>query len=382
MDAATACLQSEPCRRGGSSGGFAAQAGPGAEAEIEIGPAEGEFFELRTADCNGLASDLNSAEGLVEAHGRVASEHPAGHAMEAAGAKGAGDGFDEAAAGTMALTVPEEIDGVELAVIAGDRAAQRASAGKSEGMAHVLRDKDGVVSGGELLAPPLGAGFNAEGGEKGKRYDAGVSSTPALHLDPCDGVGIFERGGADREFHELQSSTEARDALQLGLLRYAGERGMRETGERLTPLQHRAQNRCFGCGPANPAGLRLEFLLAEDGSVVCFARVSENYEGPAGYLHGGIIASLLDETMSKSVRAKGFTAMTRHIEVDYLRPVPSRSAIRLEGRTVGSDGRKHHTEAKILNEAGETLAKGKGLFIEVKPRENTVGRSEDRPTVD
>ena len=47
------------------------------------------------------------------------------------------------------------------------------------------------------------------------------------------------------------------------------------------------------------------------------------FEGHPGFLHGGIIATLLDETMSKAVRARGLTAMTRHMEVDYKRPVPS-----------------------------------------------------------
>ena len=39
---------------------------------------------------------------------------------------------------------------------------------------------------------------------------------------------------------------------------------MKAHSEKLTPLAHTAHNRCFGCGPANPAGLHLEFLLAED----------------------------------------------------------------------------------------------------------------------
>ena len=43
---------------------------------------------------------------------------------------------------------------------------------------------------------------------------------------------------------------------------------MTEGREHLTPFAHSASNRCFGCGPANPAGLHLEFLLAPDGSVV------------------------------------------------------------------------------------------------------------------
>ena len=138
--------------------------------------------------------------------------------------------------------------------------------------------------------------------------------------------------------------------------------------EKLTPMAHMAQNRCFGCGPANAAGLQLEFLLAEDGSVVCLPTIPESFEGPAGYLHGGIIATLLDEAMSKSVRARGLTAMTRQMEIDYQRPVPSTVPIRLEGRLVRSEGRKHWTEARLRNHRGHVLAEGKGLFVEVRAR--------------
>ena len=143
---------------------------------------------------------------------------------------------------------------------------------------------------------------------------------------------------------------------------------MRKPEENLTPLAHTAQNCCFGCGHANPTGLRLEFLLAEDHSVVSLPSIPGTFEGPTGYLHGGIIATLLDETMSKSIRVRGFTAMTRHMEVEYLHPVPSRVQLRLEGRLTHNEGRKHWAEAKILNAEGTTLARGKGLFIEVRPR--------------
>jgi uncharacterized protein (TIGR00369 family) len=136
--------------------------------------------------------------------------------------------------------------------------------------------------------------------------------------------------------------------------------------ENLTPLAHAAQNRCFGCGQANPVGLQLEFLLAPDGRVVSFATVPDTYEGPPGYLHGGIIATLLDEAMSKSVRAGGIVAMTRRLEIEYLRPVPSASPIRIEGRVLRSDGRKQWVEAKILDQGGVPLAEGKGLFIEIR----------------
>jgi uncharacterized protein (TIGR00369 family) len=141
---------------------------------------------------------------------------------------------------------------------------------------------------------------------------------------------------------------------------------MMEKTEKLTPMAHGAQNFCFGCGMDNTAGLRLEFYLAEDGSVVCPVAVSETFEGPPGYVHGGIIATLLDEAMSKSVRAKGIPAMTRSIEVDYRRPVPSGAPLRIEGRLLRSEERKHWTEARILNAEGTTLASAKGLFVQVR----------------
>lgn len=147
---------------------------------------------------------------------------------------------------------------------------------------------------------------------------------------------------------------------------------MKERSQVLTPLAHTAHNRCFGCGPANPSGLHLNFMLAEDGTVVCDANIPDTFEGPRGFLHGGIIATLLDETMSKAVRSHNVVGMTRHMEVDYKRPVPCSASIRLEGRLYHHEGRKHWAEASILDEAGAVLAHSKGLFIEVRPRHERV----------
>jgi len=136
--------------------------------------------------------------------------------------------------------------------------------------------------------------------------------------------------------------------------------------EQLQPLYHGARNHCFGCGQANPVGLRLEFSKSKTGAVISRATIGDNYEGPPGYLHGGIIASLLDEAMSKANRVRGVTAMTRQMQVEYLRPVPSNSPIRIEGNVTRSEGRKHWTEARIQNAEGIILAHATGLFIAIR----------------
>jgi uncharacterized protein (TIGR00369 family) len=134
---------------------------------------------------------------------------------------------------------------------------------------------------------------------------------------------------------------------------------------RLTPLAHGALNRCFGCGLENKSGLRLRFFVDGDQQIVCHTRLPRRFEGPPGHVHGGIIATLLDETMSKANRQHGITAMTRQMEVEYLRPVPLQQPLTIKARRVSNQGCRNFCEAEILDPSGIVLARGKALFIAV-----------------
>ncbi len=128
------------------------------------------------------------------------------------------------------------------------------------------------------------------------------------------------------------------------------------------------QNHCFGCGPANPNGLHLRFVLdAEAGTATARFRLTRRFEGPPGHIHGGIIATLLDEAMGKVNKLKDVVALTRHMEVEYLRPVPLRQALTVVGTSVGIEGRKHTNRAEIRDAEGQVLARGTGLFIAIDP---------------
>jgi uncharacterized protein (TIGR00369 family) len=146
----------------------------------------------------------------------------------------------------------------------------------------------------------------------------------------------------------------------------SGERAPERATKRLTPLAHGTQNGCFGCGDANPSGLGLRFYVDEDDRILCHFTLEKRFEGPPGYAHGGIIATLLDEAMSKANRHRGVYAMTRHMEVDFLRPVPLGVELVLEGRSASEEGRKHRCDAELREPGGRVLATGRGLFVEVK----------------
>ena len=129
-------------------------------------------------------------------------------------------------------------------------------------------------------------------------------------------------------------------------------------------------NHCFGCGALNPVGLKLKFVIETlaTGNVVATASIqlTRAYQGGTGHMHGGIIATLMDEAMSKLNKPLEVSAVTRHIEVDYLRPSPVDVELTLVGRHVRREGRKLFHAAELINLEGEVLAKAQGLFIVVE----------------
>ena len=125
---------------------------------------------------------------------------------------------------------------------------------------------------------------------------------------------------------------------------------------------------CFGCGPSNPEGLHLQFTIDRDaGTAKASVALDERYQGAPGYVHGGIIATLLDEAMSKLNRPLGLLAMTRHMAVDYLRPVPVHTALSLSSHHVRREGRKLFHEANLADAQGAILAQCTGLWIVIDP---------------
>jgi uncharacterized protein (TIGR00369 family) len=128
------------------------------------------------------------------------------------------------------------------------------------------------------------------------------------------------------------------------------------------------KNYCFACGKNNPDGMRLRFAYDENRKrYVSRFRLDKRYTGPPGHCHGGIIATILDEAMGKVNKLRQVVALTSEITVNYLKPVPLNKPLRVESREVSVKGRRHINMAEILNQKGEVLARGRGMFIEIDP---------------
>lgn len=149
------------------------------------------------------------------------------------------------------------------------------------------------------------------------------------------------------------------------------------------PAQDRPpKNHCFACGKDNPDGMKLKFYADEEARrTICEFELSQRYQGPPGHAHGGIIATILDEAMGKVNKFRKVVALTKKMEVEYLKPVPLGKPLKVIGHEQQVIGRQHINVAEIYNDKGEVLARSTGTFVAVD-----VGRvfarylkSEDEP---
>jgi uncharacterized protein (TIGR00369 family) len=129
---------------------------------------------------------------------------------------------------------------------------------------------------------------------------------------------------------------------------------------------HSALNYCFACGKDNPKGMRLKFYSDEETRrTFCKFKLPRHLQGPPGHAHGGIIATILDEAMGKVNKFRSVVALTRSMNVQYLKPVPLGQPLTVTGWEQRVEGREHTNVAEIATENGEVLARSTGVFVVV-----------------
>ena len=141
------------------------------------------------------------------------------------------------------------------------------------------------------------------------------------------------------------------------------------------------EGRCFGCGPANDRGLRIQ--SHEDGDELVADWTPEPHHAAfEGVLNGGVIGTLLDchanwTAAMHLMRARGEAAPPSCVTADYairlLRPTPMDGPVQLRARVVESAGNRATVEAE-LSAGGTVTATCRGTFVAVGPDHPAWGR--------
>ena len=121
---------------------------------------------------------------------------------------------------------------------------------------------------------------------------------------------------------------------------------------------------CFACGKANPIGLKLDFAFEGDEYVTHF-EVKREYQGWQGIVHGGLLATVLDETMARMLWEKDRNAITGRLSVRYLEPVKVGDSLTVRARITKDHSRLIETEARATNADGTLVAEATAVSMGV-----------------
>jgi acyl-coenzyme A thioesterase PaaI-like protein len=120
--------------------------------------------------------------------------------------------------------------------------------------------------------------------------------------------------------------------------------------------------RCFACGPENASGLRMTFEYG-DGTARCRVTPGGDFGGWCAILHGGIVATLLDEAMAHATIGAGVRAVTARMEVRFRKAVPTDTPLIAAGAVRNRRGRMLEVEATLTGDDGTLYAESSGRFI-------------------
>ncbi len=123
-------------------------------------------------------------------------------------------------------------------------------------------------------------------------------------------------------------------------------------------------NACYVCGRENPSGLKLDFFDI-DGRVETTFTPGPEHQGWPGFVHGGILFAVLDETIGRV----GFTVdaftMSGRVEIRYRRPAPIGMELRFVASLVRDRGRALELQGFAQLPDGSIVAEATGLYMRV-----------------
>ena len=127
-----------------------------------------------------------------------------------------------------------------------------------------------------------------------------------------------------------------------------------------------ADHNCFACGRDNPIGMRLRIELG-DGTASTEWTAGDDFVGWSDKLHGGIIATLLDEVMAWAPSSFDSWAVTAEMSVRYRSPALPGERLVATGRVVERRRRIYEVAGEVRSPDGRLIADGHGRYLGATP---------------
>ncbi len=108
---------------------------------------------------------------------------------------------------------------------------------------------------------------------------------------------------------------------------------------------------CLVCGLKNPFGLHTSFFELENGELLGVFKPREEHQSYPGRLHGGIISTILDETIGRAIMIQSdgdIWGVTVDLQIRFKKPVPLDDELRVTGRITKNSSRFFEGTGELL----------------------------------
>lgn len=132
-----------------------------------------------------------------------------------------------------------------------------------------------------------------------------------------------------------------------------------------SPMDLANDQMCFVCGKRNRNGLQLDFELVGEDRIRTEFIPPKRFQGWKDILHGGIIATILDEVMVNAAYLRKIMAVSAKLEIRLRKPAAIGERLIFYGQILKQGAKTLDVKAWAEQENGTVVAEATGLLVKV-----------------
>ena len=124
---------------------------------------------------------------------------------------------------------------------------------------------------------------------------------------------------------------------------------------------------CLVCGIENKLGLKASFYELDNNELVAIFKPVDEHQSYPERLHGGISATILDETLGRviSIEEETIWGVTAELNIKYKKPVPLDQELKVVAKITRNTSRMFEGEGKILLANGDVAVTATGKYMKM-----------------
>ena len=123
---------------------------------------------------------------------------------------------------------------------------------------------------------------------------------------------------------------------------------------------------CLVCGMKNSFGLHTAYYELDNNELLAVFRPRSEHQSYPGRLHGGIISTILDETIGRAIMMHSVDevwGVTVDLQIRFKKPVPLDEELKVVGRITKDSSRFFEGSGELLLADGTVAAEGHGRYL-------------------